>query len=369
MSRRSRASGPRRAIDSVAAAGDVYLCSPGFEHDLSREVQSGGGRPTVFPGGIVSAGARPVVDPVFARQVLPRARLLEGIGPTALADAILEHAGPQEGALLSGRSIVQVFAPDFLRRGSSRPEPHPLSRAVSELASLLQRKIEGRARKKAVASTSTSEGHQWQMQVLLIDGWRAWCSLHPCQETAGLSSWPSLFPGGRAPVAGHEDAPSSAYRKLVEGLAWVGSVPREFDLVLDLGAAPGGWTYVALAEGARVHAYDRADLDPKLARHPRLTHRRQDAYSCDEFEQATWLICDVIDVPGKTLALVERALATPSLQAMVVTIKLKATLDHGVLVAAKTLADSGRHLGWSTRVKHLVHNKQEVTFLAKRAQS
>lgn len=364
MTRRQATPSSRRELALSAADSDVYLCTPGFEPELRRELQTSGAKPVVFAGGVASPGPRPLVDAVFARQVLPRSRLIEGVGPTALADAILDHCRPQEAALLSGRCLVQVFAPDFLRRGSSRPEPHPLSSAVSELETLLQRKIEGRARKREVAPTA--EGERYHLQVLLIDGWRAWNSLQLCPSAETLSSWPSPFPAGRAPVIGHDDAPSSAYRKLVEALGWLETHPRESDLVLDLGAAPGGWTYVALAEGARVHAYDRADLEPRLARHPRLTHLRQDAYGCDELDQATWLICDVIDVPAKTLALLERALKSPLLRGLVVTIKLTPPLDHGVITAAKLLAASARRIGWCARVKHLVHNKNEVTFLAKR---
>lgn len=364
MTRHPAARSPRRDVVPQAAVADIYLCTPGFEQELRQELVNAGRKAIVFPGGVTSPGTRPVVDPVFARQVLPQARLIEGVGPTALADALLEHCRSQEAALLSGRGLLQVFAPDFLRRGSSRPEPHPLSSAVSELDSVLQRKIEGRARKRELAPIA--EGARFVLQVLLIDGWRAWCSLQPRPDTETLSSWPSAFQAGRAPVTGHDDAPSSAYRKLVEGLAWLEIHPGEHDLVLDLGAAPGGWTYVALADGARVHAYDRADLDPRLARHPRLTHRRQDAYGCDEIDQATWLICDVIDVPAKTLALLERGLATPSLRGLVVTIKLTPPLDHGVIVAAKSLATYAERHGWRSRVKHLVHNKNEITFLARR---
>lgn len=364
MTRRQASRSSHREFVAPAADSDVYLCTPGFEPELRRELQAAGAKPVVFAGGVANPGPRPLVDAVFARQVLPRSRLLEGVGPTALADAILDHCRPQETALLSGRGVVQVFAPDFLRRGSSRPEPHPLSSAVDELETVLQRKIDGRARKREV--TPTAEGERFLLQVLLIDGWRAWCSLQSWPSVETLSSWPSIFPAGRAPVTGHDDAPSSAYRKLVEALAWLETLPRETDLVLDLGASPGGWTYVALAGGARVHAYDRADLDPRLATHPRLTHRRQDAYGCDELDQATWLICDVIDVPAKTLSLLQRAVGTPSLRGLVVTLKLTPPLDHGVIAAAKSLAASARKVGWSTRVKHLVHNKNEITFLAKR---
>jgi 23S rRNA (cytidine2498-2'-O)-methyltransferase len=44
--------------------------------------------------------------------------------------------------------------------------------------------------------------------------------------------------------------------------------------VLDLGAAPGGWTRLLLEAGLQVVAVDPANLDPRLARQPRLEHYR-----------------------------------------------------------------------------------------------
>ena len=43
---------------------------------------------------------------------------------------------------------------------------------------------------------------------------------------------------------------------------------------LDLGAAPGGWTRLLLAQGLTVTAIDPASLDPRLEDLPGLTHYR-----------------------------------------------------------------------------------------------
>ncbi len=297
--------------------------------------------------------------------MLPRAALLDAAGPSELADALLRHLGDDEQALLSGRAVLHVFPPDFLRRGSARPEPHPLSSAVDRLGELLTLKIEGRARKRGIEPEARAAVRL--VQVLLVDGWRAWCCATSLSESGGaLSSWPALFPGGHAPVFGYEDAPSSAYRKVVEALSWMAARPGEDDVVLDLGAAPGGWSYVALANGARVIAYDRADLEPRVAANPLLTHLRQDAFADPPLDEASWLFCDVIAEPARTLALIERALACETLEALVVTVKLKPPIALAPVTAAQgLLAGAARH-GWLGRVKHLVHNKHEVTVMARR---
>lgn len=342
--------------------GDVYLCSSGFERTLAEELHVRG---SVEQPALVVTPASTTRDAAFARQVLPRATLLEAVGPSELADALLRHLGDDEETLLSGRALLHVFPPDFLRRGSARPEPHPLSSAVDRLGEVLSLKVDGRARKRGIEPTQGAP--ERLVQVLLVEGWRAWCSSAPLASGDDpLRAWPSLFPGGHAPVRGYEDAPSSAYRKLVEALAWLGLRPGEADVVLDLGAAPGGWSYVALANGAHVIAYDRADLDATLAAHPKLRHVRQDAFGSAPLDEATWLLCDVIDAPERSLELIERALAEPKLSALVVTVKLKPPIALGPVRAAQALAAAATSRGWSARVKHLVHNKHEVTFMARR---
>lgn len=353
----------RKSVPRLAREGNVYLCSSGFERTLREELRVRGASDQ--PALVITSMGAPL-EAAFARQVLPRATMLEAPGPSELADQLFRHLGDEgEEALLSGRALLHVFPPDFLRRGSARPEQHPLSSAVDRLGELLSLKIEGRARKRGI---EPSEGAPDRLvQVLIVEGWRAWCSSSPLAYADDpLVAWPALFPGGHAPVEGYEDAPSSAYRKLVEALGWLGLRPGESDLVLDLGAAPGGWSYVALANGARVLAYDRAELDPALAAHPRLTHVKKDAFSNAPLDEATWLLCDVIDSPSRSLELIERALAEPGLRALVVTVKLKPPIDLAPVRAAKALAADAASKGWQARVKHLVHNKHELSFLARR---
>lgn len=55
-------------------------------------------------------------------------------------------------------------------------------------------------------------------------------------------------------------APSRSYLKIEEAFRVLGRAPEKNDLVIDLGAAPGGWSYSALKRGARVTAVDNGPL-------------------------------------------------------------------------------------------------------------
>jgi 23S rRNA (cytidine2498-2'-O)-methyltransferase len=343
-----------------ARLANVYLASPGFEHAVRLEAT---GLKDLQPG-VLAGPASQVFDPAFARQVLPSALFVEGQGPSDLVDAALRSLPEDdESGLLAGRAALHIFAPDFMRQGSQRPSPHPLAGAAAELASLAAAKIAGRARKRGV---DAHEGPPSTLvQLLLLDAWQGYLSAARFTPAVTLRSWPAAFPGGRAPVSGYQDAPSSAYRKLVEALAWLDDAPGPGDVVLDLGAAPGGWSYVAVQRGARVIAVDRANMDARLARSPLLEHLRKDAYAEVPLEQASWLLCDVIDLPGRTLDLIQRALGSPALSRLVVTVKLRRPLDKAALARARALATTTP--GFEGRVKHLLHDKSEVTVMMRRA--
>lgn len=342
--------------------GDLYLGGPGYTDVLRAELASLGARvddkSEVAPGVLAARGT--LLDPCFARQVLPAARLVTDTTANELAATILDVAGAAGASLLP--EDAEVTLPEMPRRGSQALDEHPLTAARGELEDVLRKKIAGR-REKHGAPPAT--GHV--LRVFLVETWGAWVSVSRRLEGPPLLAWPSPFPGGRALGAiGEEarDAPSSAHRKIDEALAWLGAEPGPGDLVLDLGAAPGGWSWACLQRGAQVVAVDRADLHDEVARHPRLTHVRADAFRYVPERQPTWLICDVIAEPERSLDVATRALASPALRALVVTLKLKRPAKLDVLKKARALARTTP--GFFGRAKNLVANKLEVSLMMRR---
>lgn len=343
----------------------LYLANPAFEDALSAELVAARARPAPLTAGVLSTPPGEVVDPCFARQVLPSARPVSGEGPSALADAALAGLDDADAhALYEGSARLFVSAPDFYRKGSGPPSPHPLASRAEAVADVLDKKVVGRAHKRGIPRR---EARERLVQVLVTGVAEAWVSASPLAEGLRVGAWPALFPGGRALVPERRDAPSSAYKKLEEALAWLELWPGDDDVALDLGAAPGGWTWVALAHGARVIAFDRAKLDARLEGHPRVTHLKKDAFTEAPLDEATWLLCDVIDVPARSLDLIRRALTEPRMQGLVVTVKLKRPVDVEVLEEARALVAVAP--GFVGRAKNLVHNKCEITVMMRRSSS
>ncbi|TWB44441.1 SAM-dependent methyltransferase [Nitrospirillum pindoramense] len=151
--------------------------------------------------------------------------------------------------------------------------------------------------------------------------------------------------------------PNRAYLKLWEALTLAGRMPGPGDRCLDLGACPGGWTWVLQSLGAEVTAIDKAPLDPRIASLPRVTVRRESAFG---LEPATigpvdWLCSDVICYPERLLRLVRQWKDGGHARNFICTLKFQGETDH---VSARAFAAIP-----GSRLLHLSHNKHELTWI------
>jgi len=84
--------------------------------------------------------------------------------------------------------------------------------------------------------------------------------------------------GGQRRMADDDLAPSRSYLKVEEAYIVMGREPQAEEKVVDLGAAPGGWSYSAAKRGARVIAVDNGPLKGGALNHPLIEHRLEDAF-------------------------------------------------------------------------------------------
>jgi 23S rRNA (cytidine2498-2'-O)-methyltransferase len=340
----------------------IYVGSPEAEAALTAEL---GVTARAIAGGVV--GADVDRDPIFARQVLRAPHALTAPTRDDLAKAIVAFADAAEAS----PRAVHVFCPEVPRVGSARRSPHPLQHEADRLQETLDAKLDGR-RQKGKLGPATAH----ILQVLMVGVTDVVVSVDVVGAVGtvdargdALASWPVPFPGGKAVAENEKDAPSSAHRKLEEATRWLGVVVGADDVVVDLGAAPGGWTRVMRDAGATVVAVDRAELDAALQRDPKVTHLKKDALSLDlSTFNPTVVLCDVIWTPDNAVVIAERVLKLETCRAAVITLKLKEPLDEATLARAQRLV---RDLpsAWTGRLKHLVANKLEVTLLLRRGAS
>lgn len=151
--------------------------------------------------------------------------------------------------------------------------------------------------------------------------------------------------------------PSRAYLKLWEACTQWRKWPQPGETCLDLGAAPGGWTWALAKLGANVTAIDKARLDPAIVALPNVTIRQESAFALDPASEPKidWLFSDIIAYPARLLTLVQAWIASGRTNHIVCTLKFQAATDHET---AETFAAIP-----GARVLHLFNNKHELTFL------
>ena len=185
----------------------------------------------------------------------------------------------------------------------------------------------------------------------------AWTLLAPDRLLASPTKSSPFVNGAVQFVEDRAGPPSRAYLKLWEALTRAGRWPGPGETCLDLGAAPGGWTWALASLGAAVTAVDKAPLDPAVAAMPGVTTRQESAFGLDPKHHAPvdWLFSDVICYPARLLALVRRWLDSGRVRHLCCTIKFQGETDHAT--AAEFAAIPGALLF------HGAHNKHELMFL------
>jgi 23S rRNA (cytidine2498-2'-O)-methyltransferase len=196
--------------------------------------------------------------------------------------------------------------------------------------------------------------------------------------TAPLGSWtllaPDLLLAARhcsSPFANGEVAfvedktgpPNRAYLKLWEALVRLGRWPGPGERCLDLGASPGGWTWVLAHLGAEVLAVDKAPLDPTVAALAGVDWRGESAFALEPASvgPVDWLFSDIVCYPARLLRLVEKWRASGLVKNFVCTLKFQGATDHDSAAAFAAIPGA--------EVQHLHHNKHELTFMLRSSSS
>lgn len=322
-------------------------------------------------------GRRALPRFVFSRQVLPGATELHAESIRAFARAIVDaivgvfpdgapwslHVVPFEpvprGASLGARASHRRVRSERPSEAETRKGRVPAARcsfieeAVVDLLGERRRHLL-RARRTETRHFKSDES---VVQLLLVEPERGFLSV-------AKAPWPyehrhqlSFFPGGKAPVAVDKRPPSRAFAKLIEAEERMGRHIAVGDTVVDLGAAPGSWTFVAVERGARVVSVDRSELRADLLAHPHVRFVRGDAFRFEPEATVDWLICDVIARAERSAELLLKWLRRGNCRHFVVTLKVD---DEAPGTLLQGLASDLAELSSDYWLQKLTANKKEV---------
>jgi 23S rRNA (cytidine2498-2'-O)-methyltransferase len=157
-------------------------------------------------------------------------------------------------------------------------------------------------------------------------------------------------------------APSRSYLKIEEAFSVMGYQPRTGERVVDLGAAPGGWSYAAAKRGALVSAIDNGPMKNGAAQNSNIEHIRADAFRWQPRNPVQWLFCDMVEEPSRVIALVKQWIVNKWCNNAIVNLKCGHTEPYDILKLVKSPD------GFSSMVKectcsHLYHDRDEFTVM------
>ena len=166
------------------------------------------------------------------------------------------------------------------------------------------------------------------------------------------------------------DAPSRSALKLEEALLVLLSA-RERESLLrpgmraaDLGAAPGGWTWVLVRAGLRVHAIDNGPLREHVLATGQVTHLREDGFRWHPAQPLDWMVCDMVERPIRVASRMAEWFANGWCRHAIFNLKLPMKRRWPETVRCLELfeREAGRPL--IVRAKQLYHDREEITVCA-----
>ncbi len=290
------------------------------------------------------------IELAFARQGFP---IVQSVRAHDLGQIVARVARSLRGQLERAEQYaLHVWVPDSTLG-------NPLSTLADELENELARALAASLPDAVRVDDAALRrlGSILLAQVCLIDPERAVAGITYSNAAISLAS------GGRTRVRVTGAFPSRAARKLEEALAWLGVEPGPGELCVDLGAAPGGWTYVLAERRARVIAVDPAQLRPEVLAKKGVRHLADNAFTFAPTSEVDWLFCDMAWRPLEAAALLAKWGRKRWARMLVANIKLPMKKKAEIVARVRELLEQDG--GWKhVRVKQLYHDRDEVTLSA-----
>jgi len=166
------------------------------------------------------------------------------------------------------------------------------------------------------------------------------------------------------------EAPSRSTLKLAEAIEVFMDRSEQTRLLrpgmqaVDLGAAPGGWTWQLVKRGIRVTAVDNGPMKGVLANHPLVQHLKQDGFKYLPRRAVDWLVCDMVEQPSKVSTLIGTWFAAGLCKHAIFNLKLPMkkrvlALDSALGGIRAQLDEEG--INYRMLAKQLYHDREEVT--------
>jgi 23S rRNA (cytidine2498-2'-O)-methyltransferase len=202
-----------------------------------------------------------------------------------------------------------------------------------------------------------------RLHVFFLGSAAAWVA---CSLPGNSSDWPLGIPRLRMPRA----APSRSTLKLAEAfMEFVGNRNADDRLragqtAVDLGAAPGGWTWQLAQREIHVTAIDNGPMNGELMAGGMVEHIRADAFHWRPKRPVDWLVCDMVEKPARVAALIGDWAAAKLFKEAIFNLKLPMKKRYEEVGNCRAIIEqklAAADIEVKLRFKQLYHDREEVT--------
>lgn len=178
--------------------------------------------------------------------------------------------------------------------------------------------------------------------------------------------WPLGIPRLRM----HADAPSRSALKLEEALLTLLTQDEQRHLLregmraADLGAAPGGWSWVLMRHGLHVTAIDNGPLRQHLLDSGRVDHLRADGFHWQPKQSLDWMVCDMVEQPRRVAERMATWLREGWCRHTVFNLKLPMKKRWDETRLCLDLFERQARKPLLVRARQLYHDREEITVFA-----
>ena len=341
-------------------------CRAGFEPELAAELteraalagQPGYARADRGTGYVEFIGedaaalsrALPFEHLVFARQKLLRLADLRGLNPADRITPVLDA--------LAALGPVTPFGELWAEHPDS-DTGKPLAGLARSFGNALRPAL-----RKAGWLTAKDDPRRPRLHVVFLGGHHI---VLASSDPADSAPWPLGIPRLRM----NADAPSRSALKLEEALLTLlddderDRLLRDNMQAADLGAAPGGWTWVLMRHGMKVTAVDNGPLKQALLDSGRVDHLRADGFSWQPKRRLDWMVCDMVEQPRRVAERMATWLREGWCRRTIFNLKLpmKKRWDETRQCMELFEREAQRPVQW--RARQLYHDREEITVFAR----
>ena len=168
---------------------------------------------------------------------------------------------------------------------------------------------------------------------------------------------------GQCRMADDPLAPSRSYLKVEEGYRVLEHSPLQNDLVVDLGAAPGGWSFSAAKRGATVFAIDNGPLKKGALQWDTIIHKKADAFKFVPDTRMDWLFCDLVEEPHHVMQMISQWFTNRWCRSFVINFKFGHVNPIKLISELENVSGMLMPHTNAAKVVHLYHDRDEVTLV------